>query len=67
MADTGKGIEAKDLEKIFSPFFTTKQTGTGLGLSEAYKIIQAHLGQIDVRSKIGAGSTFTITLPLKRS
>jgi signal transduction histidine kinase len=67
VADTGKGIESKDLEKIFSPFFTTKQKGTGLGLSEAYKIIQAHLGHIDVRSQLGAGSTFTVTLPLKRS
>lgn len=67
IADTGKGIPAKDLEKIFSPFFTTKEKGTGLGLSETYKIIQAHFGTIDVRSQPRVGTTFTITLPLKKS
>ncbi len=67
VTDSGKGIDPKDIEKIFSPFFTTKEHGTGLGLSEAYKIIQAHLGQIEVRSQIGVGTTFTVTLPLKRS
>ncbi|MBI5346442.1 MAG: ATP-binding protein [Chlamydiae bacterium] len=66
ISDTGQGIADKDLEKIFSPFFTTKQKGNGLGLSESYKIIQAHFGSIDVRSQVGKGTTFTINLPLKR-
>ena len=64
ISDTGYGIEAKDLEKIFSPFFTTKERGNGLGLSEAHKIIQAHAGTIDVRSKPNFGTTFTINIPL---
>lgn len=66
ISDTGKGIEEKDIDQIFSPFFTTKQKGTGLGLSETYKIIQAHFGTIDVRSEHKVGTTFTITLPLKK-
>jgi nitrogen fixation/metabolism regulation signal transduction histidine kinase len=66
ISDTGEGIEEKDLENIFSPFFTTKQKGNGLGLSEANKIIQAHFGNLEVRSKLHKGTTFTITLPIKR-
>lgn len=66
ISDNGAGIESKDLEQIFSPFFTTKKKGTGLGLSETYKIIQAHFGTIDVRSELHRGTTFTITLPLRR-
>lgn len=66
LSDTGNGIEAKDLEKIFTPFFTTKERGNGLGLSEASKIVQAHLGTIDVRSKPNFGTTFTINIPLSK-
>ena len=66
VTDTGVGIDSKHLQQLFSPFFTTKQKGTGLGLVEAQKIAQAHGGQIDVRSQPGRGSTFTLTLPLKR-
>ncbi|KKL99555.1 hypothetical protein LCGC14_1813260 [marine sediment metagenome] len=66
ISDTGIGIEKKDLENIFTPFFTTKQSGNGLGLPQAYKIISAHLGTIDVRSIINKGTTFTITLPNER-
>ncbi len=66
ITDTGLGIEEKDLENIFSPFFTTKQKGNGLGLSEAYKIIQAHFGHLDVRSLKDQGTTFTINIPIKR-
>ena len=66
ISDTGRGIEEKDLDKIFSPFFTTKEKGTGLGLSETYKIIQAHFGTIDVRSEYKVGTTLTITLPVKK-
>ncbi|NGX34146.1 MAG: Sensor protein ZraS [Candidatus Anoxychlamydiales bacterium] len=66
ISDTGRGIEKKDLENIFTPFFTTKQRGNGLGLPEAHKIISAHLGSLEVRSLINKGSTFTITLPNER-
>ncbi|NGX62931.1 MAG: Sensor protein ZraS [Candidatus Anoxychlamydiales bacterium] len=64
--DTGDGIDQKDLENIFSPFFTTKQNGNGLGLSHTNKIIQAHFATLDVTSKLYKGSTFTITMPIKR-
>ncbi len=66
LSDNGVGIEEKDLKNIFSPFFTTKKKGNGIGLSETQKIIEAHFGKIEVRSEIGRGSTFTLTLPLKR-
>ncbi|MFZ5876104.1 MAG: sensor histidine kinase [Nitrospirota bacterium] len=63
--DTGSGIAAADLPKIFDPFFTTKSggKGTGLGLSIAQETVKAHDGRIDVTSRCGAGSTFTVTLP----
>jgi PAS domain S-box-containing protein len=66
IADTGHGIEEKNLARIFDPFFTTKPTGegTGLGLSVSYGIIKNHGGEIQVESKVGKGSTFTIVLPL---
>lgn len=66
ISDTGEGIEAKNLENIFLPFFTTKKGGNGLGLAESYKIIQAHFGSISVQSQLRMGTTFTIILPLKR-
>lgn len=62
--DTGTGIAPENLEKIFSPFFTTKVQGNGLGLSEVHKVILAHGGSIEVKSKLGAGTTFTLFLPL---
>lgn len=62
--DQGKGIPEKDLEKIFSPLFTSKQKGNGLGLSEVYKIIQLHGGEISVDSHIKKGSCFTIKFPI---
>lgn len=66
ISDTGSGIAEKDRDKIFSPFFTTKSKGNGLGLSETQKIIQAHGGRIDFHSRPLQGTTFNITLPLKR-
>jgi signal transduction histidine kinase len=63
--DTGCGIAADHLAKIFSPFFTTKQKGNGLGLSEVHRIIQAHQGWINVDSELGQGTTFIIYIPLK--
>jgi two-component system NtrC family sensor kinase len=65
--DTGNGIPPEQIKDIFTPFFTTRQTGTGLGLSVSYGIIKNHGGIITVRSKVGAGSLFTVTLPLEQS
>jgi len=62
--DNGSGISAEDLSKIFDPYFTTKPKGTGLGLAIVHKIIEAHRGQIKVRSTIGQGTVFSIALPL---
>jgi len=65
VADSGHGIEQKNLSRIFDPFFTTKPTGegTGLGLSVSYGIIQNHGGEIKVDSTPGRGSCFTVILP----
>jgi signal transduction histidine kinase len=65
VADNGCGIAPEDLSRIFDPFFTTKQEGrgTGLGLSTTYGIIGKHKGTIDVQSRPGRGTTFTIKLP----
>ena len=63
--DNGSGISADDLSKIFDPYFTTKPKGTGLGLPIVHKIIEAHQGQIRVRSATGQGTVFSIALPLK--
>jgi len=60
--DTGSGIPHDVLPKIFDPFFSTKK-GTGLGLSVSYNIIKHHAGQIQVKSQVGAGTTFTVILP----
>jgi CheY-like chemotaxis protein len=61
--DQGLGIPEENLQKIFDPYFTTKQTGNGLGLAITYSIIKNHRGHISVRSQLGQGSTFTIYLP----
>ena len=65
VADTGCGIKEELLEKIFEPFFTTQPVGkgTGLGLSVTFGIVEQHNGTIEVQSKEGQGSTFTISLP----
>jgi signal transduction histidine kinase len=65
--DTGVGIAPENIDRLFEPFFTTrsKEGGTGLGLSVSYGIIVDHGGDIDVKSKVGEGSTFTIWLPIE--
>jgi signal transduction histidine kinase len=64
VSDTGRGIEASELNKIFDPFYTTKAPGkgTGLGLAISLRIIESFHGSIDVESFEGKGSTFTIRL-----
>jgi signal transduction histidine kinase len=64
VSDTGEGIPPEILDHIFEPFVTTKKTGTGLGLSISYGLIEAHNGRITVTSQVGAGTTFTILLPV---
>ena len=69
VADNGHGIAPEVLPKIFDPFFTTKEVGkgTGLGLSISYKIAEEHGGRIEVQSKPGAGTRFTLLLPWQGS
>jgi signal transduction histidine kinase len=62
--DSGPGIAPDDLERIFSPFFTTKPQGTGLGLAIVRKVVDAHEGRIDAVSAPGRGATFRVTLPV---
>ena len=66
VSDTGKGMPIETLEKIFEPFYTTKDKGTGLGLAIVFKIINKHSGRITVQSEEGKGTTFTISLPRRQ-
>ncbi len=61
--DQGMGIPKKNLTKVFDPYFSTKEKGTGLGLATAYSIVRKHEGIITVESEVGVGTTFTIYLP----
>jgi two-component system sensor histidine kinase PilS (NtrC family) len=63
VADTGVGISSEEIDKIFEPFYTTKDRGTGLGLATCYRIVQDHHGQIHVESQRGAGTAFRLQLP----
>lgn len=65
--DDGKGMTADELGRIFIPFFTTRPSGTGLGLATVHRIVDAHGGSIRVASEPGAGSRFTIVLPTPRA
>jgi two-component system sensor histidine kinase AtoS len=65
LQDTGKGIPAELMEKIFQPFFTTKGKGTGLGLAVSKRIVEEHGGSIAVSNNVSGGVTFAITLPVK--
>lgn len=62
--DTGPGMSAETIEKIFRPYFTTKSGGTGLGLPTARRIVEAHEGRLELHSEPGRGTDFSITLPI---
>jgi PAS domain S-box-containing protein len=63
VTDTGTGMTPEQIDSLFTPFFTTKEKGTGLGLALTHKIIEEHRGRLHVESRVGVGSTFTILLP----
>lgn len=63
-SDHGVGIEPQDLEKVFQPYFTTKEAGIGLGLAITERIVKEHGGSLQVESRRGEGTTFTVNLPL---
>jgi signal transduction histidine kinase len=65
ISDTGCGISAEDISKVFEPYFSTKETGTGLGLAIVRKAVDDHGGTINVASREGQGTTFTIILPAR--
>ena len=62
--DTGAGISADKLDRIFDLYYTTKPEGSGIGLSIVYRIVQLHGGEIEVQSTEGRGTTFRLLLPL---
>jgi two-component system sensor histidine kinase HydH len=65
VADTGEGIRAEDVGRIFDPYFTTKARGTGLGLPIVHKVVESHGGDIRVTSVVGKGTVFTILIPTR--
>jgi two-component system NtrC family sensor kinase len=64
VSDTGRGMSGKELKKVFTTGFTTKESGHGMGLSICTKIIESHQGTIQVESKLDEGTTFRVKLPL---
>jgi signal transduction histidine kinase len=62
-SDTGPGIPADAISKVFDPFFSTRDDGTGLGLTIVHRIVDEHGGHIEVTSDAGAGTAFTVSLP----
>jgi signal transduction histidine kinase len=65
VSDSGRGIPPERVEKIFEPFYTTRDKGTGLGLAIIFSIINKHHGEISVESRPGEGTAFTLTLPIR--
>jgi len=65
--DTGSGVKQEDMGKLFLPFFTTKDIGTGLGLSLCYSVVESHGGSIEVESEVDKGAVFTVKIPAYRS
>src|SRR6185369_2020466 len=66
VTDSGPGIEPEVYEKLFTPFFSTKKGGTGLGLAVSYGIVKKHNGEILVQSEPGQGAAFTVILPMRQ-
>ena len=64
ISDSGVGIPEENLDKIFEPYFTTKDFGSGLGLTLVYKIVKEHLGDIEINSKVGEGTTIALSFPI---
>ncbi len=64
ISDSGEGIPEENMDKIFEPYFTTKDFGSGLGLTLVYKIVKEHLGDIEINSKVGEGTTITLSFPV---
>ena len=64
IADNGTGMDENTVSRIFEPYFTTKTTGTGLGLTMVYKIIKEFSGDIQVQSFLGEGTLFSISIPV---
>jgi signal transduction histidine kinase len=64
ITDTGVGIAREHIDKIFDPFYTTKENGTGLGLAIVKKIVESHSGYLDVTSIVNKGTTVKVFLPL---
>ena len=67
IADTGPGVPPENRERIFYPFFTTREQGTGVGLAEVHKAVASHGGSVEVRDRVGGGAVFVIHLPLEES
>ena len=65
IVDTGSGLTPEECERLFTPYYTTKQHGTGLGLAVVQSVISDHGGTISVQSEAGVGTTFRIELPIK--
>jgi signal transduction histidine kinase len=64
ISDTGKGLTREECERLFTPYYTTKQHGTGLGLAIVQSVVSDHHGRVTVSSKQGSGTTFEMELPL---
>jgi len=65
--DTGVGIPEENMEKLFTPLFTTKSHGVGLGLPICKNLVDSHNGRIEVKSKVGKGTIFTLKLPIHQN
>jgi two-component system sensor histidine kinase AtoS len=66
VSDTGEGIAVADLERVFEPFYTTRNVGVGLGLTIVKKTVEAHNGRVEIASKLGKGTTLSVLLPINR-